>query len=798
MKYISSCFLLLISLSVRSQDAPPSDSLLWFDRPAEYFEESLILGNGQAGASVFGGVELDSIYLNDLTLWSGEPVNANNNPKAYTHVPAIREALANEDYRLADSLQHYLQGKFSESYAPLGTLLLDFGDASAYRDYHRELDVSRAVSTVSYSTGEANFRREYFVSHPDRVLVIRLTSDTPRTINASVGFKSLLPHTFTSDTVTLSVTGYAPYHVEPGYRGDMPDAVQFNPARGTRFATLIRVKQQDGTVTLTDSTVELSGSSEATIYVSLATSFNGFDKDPATEGVDYRALAAEQLDQAHQKAYDALVADHVADYRSFYDRLSLHLGETTAPDLPTPARLQRYGEGKEDQRLEELYFNFGRYLLIASSRTPGVPANLQGIWNPYLRPPWSSNYTININTEENYWLAETGNLSELHLPLLDFIGNLAVTGAVTARTYYGTGGWAAGHNSDIWAMSNPVGDFGKGDPNWANWTMGGTWLATHLWEHYAFTRDTTYLREKAYPLLQGAAEFCLDWMIQDENGEWITSPGTSPENAYRTPEGYVGATLYGGTADLAMIRELLNDVLAAAEVLDVEDEFVARVREVNADLHPYVIGAQGQLQEWYYDWEDVDPQHRHQTHLYGLHPGHQISPLATPALAAAARKTLEIKGDETTGWSKGWRINLWARLRDGDRAHKMYRELLRYVSPTGTTASEGGGTYPNLLDAHPPFQIDGNFGGAAALLELLVQSTPDTLHLLPALPTDWPAGSVKGIRARGGFELDLEWKADELVAATVRSALGGSTTVVYGDRRQAVTLAPGEERVINW
>lgn len=422
MKKILTTLLLSIIISGAFAQSP---TLLWYNKPASFFEETLVLGNGKMGASVFGGVNSDKIFLNDATLWSGEPVNPNMNPEAYKNVPAIREALKNENYKLADELNKKLQGSFSQSYAPLGTMFIDFKHEGTEKNYYRELDISRAVSSVRYEVDGVTFRREYFISHPDKVMVIKLSSTAKGALNFSVKFSSLLKYNVTAGSGLLNINGYAPVHAEPSYRGDMPKAVVFDPAKGTRFTTLVQVRKTDGKVTVSDSTVNVSGGSEAELVVSVATSFNGFDKNPVTEGLDNAAIANEQLKNSVSKSYQQLMDAHLKDYQSFFSRVKLSLGSTTAPNLPTDERLKRYAKGEEDKNLEILYFQYGRYLLISSSRTPGVPANLQGIWNPYIRPPWSSNYTININAQENYWLAGNANLSELHLPLLGLIKNIS-------------------------------------------------------------------------------------------------------------------------------------------------------------------------------------------------------------------------------------------------------------------------------------------------------------------------------------------------------------------------------------
>ena len=515
---------------------------LWYDNPATYFEESLVLGNGMQGATVFGGIGTDKIYLNDLTLWSGEPVNANMNPNAYKNLPDIRKALNEKNYKKAEQLYKKLQGKYSESYAPLGTLFLDMVDDPFITDYYRELDIDNAVAKVKTISNNNVIEREYLVSNPDKIFAIHLTSKKAGALGFTIRFESLLAHNKTINANTFIVNGSAPIKADPNYVGKSKNNVVFDNKKGTKFSAQIKIQSGSGKITQTDSTISLADATEATVYVSMATSFNGFDKNPATNGVNNSALATTQLAQAQQLGWSEIKKRHIKDYQKYFKRVELKINNKELADIPTDQRLKRYAEGAVDPYLETLYFQYGRYLLISSSRTTAVPANLQGLWNPYLQPPWSSNYTMNINAEENYWLAENTNLSEMHQPFLQFIGNLATTGKTTAKTFYNLPGWVAHHNSDIWAMSNPVGNFGNGDPVWANWPMGGAWSSTHLWEHYLYTQDKSFLEQKAYPLMKGAAEFCLAFLVPDSAGRLITSPSTSPENNFKTPSGYIGST----------------------------------------------------------------------------------------------------------------------------------------------------------------------------------------------------------------------------------------------------------------
>ena len=750
---------------------------LWYDAPACHFEESLPIGNGTLGALIYGGDRENVIFLNDITFWTGRPVDQGEDAGASKWIPEIREALFREDYKAADRLQHNVQGHNSEYYQPLATLTmtdLNGGEASAYS---RRLDLDSALCSDTYTRGGVTYTREYFASCPDSLIAMRLTASQPGRLNCAIKLSAQVPHKVKAlGGGQLTMTGHA--------TGD--------PMESVHFCTIVRATSNGGSTRATDSTITITGATEATVYIVNATSFNGARRHPVSEAAPYLERAADRAWHTVNLAYGDFRRRHVADYQALFGRFSLRLGDARLDTTRTTDRLLRdYGSRNEaDRYLETLYAQYGRYLLISCSRTPGVPANLQGLWANKLRSPWRGNYTVNINLEENYWPAEVANLPELAMPLDGFIAALAENGSHVARNYYGiTRGWCSSHNSDLWAMANPVGEK-RESPKWSNWNMGGAWLVGTLYEHYRFSLDTAYLSRTAYPLMKGAAEFCLDWLIENPKkpGELITAPSTSPENEYVTDGGYRGATCYGGTADLAIIRELLANTAAAARTLGTDAAFADSLDSALARLHPYTIGHRGNLQEWYHDWADHDWQHRHQSHLIGLYPGTHIS---DPQLLAACEKSLDIKGSETTGWSTGWRINLWARLHKGERAYQIYRRLLSYVSPTSRSGQKGG-TYPNLFDAHPPFQIDGNFGGTAGVCEMLLQSHAGRIELLPALPVAWDEGEVRGIRARGGFTIDMKWRGGTVTEARISSAKGGTATVAYNGKERKVSLEPGE------
>ena len=780
---------LLCQMAMAQEQAP---MVLQYDKPATYFEESLPIGNGKLGALIYGGSDDNVIYLNDITLWTGKPVDRNLDADAHKWIPAIREALFNEDYKLADSLQLHVQGPNSQHYQPLGTLHIKDLGLGEITKYQRTLNIDSAIVRDSYKRDGKLITREYFASNPDKLIAIRLRGD----INCQIALTAQVPHQVKSSLGQLVMTGHA--------TGD--------PQESTHFCTMISVKT-DGEMAASDSSLTISKAKEAIIYIVNETSFNGFDKHPVKEGANYLEMVTNDMWHTQNMSFDEFYARHMADYKAIYDRVKICLNKEgrNPNDLPgakdrrlTDQLLLDYTNGNDQTPyLEELYFQFGRYLLISASRTKNVPANLQGLWAPQLWSPWRGNYTVNINLEENYWPAFVANMAEMAEPLDGFIAGLAANGKYTAKNYYNiTKGWCSSHNSDIWAMTNPVGEKNE-SPEWSNWNMGGAWLVNTLWERYQFTQDKEYLKNIAYPLMKGAADFCLNWLIESPlvPGELITAPSTSPENEYKTDKGYHGTTCYGGTADLAIIRELFINTIAAGKVLGLKNK---EMEQALARLHPYTIGHMGDLNEWYYDWDDWDFQHRHQSHLIGLFPGNHITNQAD--LLNACERSLEIKGDKTTGWSTGWRINLWARLHKPEQAYHIYQKLLTPIAPRGSKGAnwkawhKGGGTYPNLFDAHPPFQIDGNFGGTAGVCEMLMQSTlkdgKATIELLPASPKQWKEGHVSGLCARGGYEVSFEWKDGTVRDCSIKAKKAGTITLLYNGQQKTVKFKAGQTQNI--
>lgn len=743
---------------------------LWYNAPATVWEEALPIGNGRIGAMVYGNPLQEVYQLNEESIWSGYPQDWNN-PKAANALPQVREAVDRGDYAKASELwKANAQGPYTARYLPMANLMLDQLTRGEARNLYRELNISNALSTVTYEADGVKYRRTSFISYPDQVMVIKIAADRPQAVSLHIRLNSLLRYTVqTKGEKTLILNGKAPAYV--ANRDYDPHQVVYDDKRGTQFKVQVELLPDGGHCEANDSALTVRNANEVVLLLSAVTDFGN------------KKMTLKKC----KRPYQELLQRHTDDHQQLFNRLQLSLGTENLQKeaLPTNERLKSFEQDLTDNGLTELYYQYGRYLLIASSRPGGLPANLQGIWNRHVQPPWGSNYTTNINTEMNYWPAEITNLPECFLPLSDFIGRLAVNGAQTAKVNYGINrGWLAHHNSDVWAQTAPTGGYDsdpKGAPRWSCWPMAGVWLCQHLWEHYAFGGDKKYLSKTAYPLMKGAAEFLLQWLQKDpETGYWITNPSTSPENRFRyiDKEGKKqnGEISRSSGMDLGLAWDLLTNCIEASTVLDTDKAFRQQCMDVRANLQPFRIGSKGQLLEWDKEFEETDPNHRHVSHLFALHPGRQIIPEQQPELAAACQRTLEIRGDGGTGWAMAWKINFWARLRDGNHAFGMLKNGLRYVDATQVSV-RGGGTYANLFDAHPPFQIDGNFGGTAGITEMLLQSHAGYIHLLPALPDNWQSGSIKGVRARGGFTIDMEWKESRITRLSVTSHSGGTCRI---------------------
>lgn len=744
-------------LAASAAAGPAPRKRLWYRQPAAVWTEALPVGNGRLGAMVFGGAAVETLQLNEDTLWTGGPYDPTN-PQAHDALPEVRRLIAADRFAEAETLANArLMGtpKTQMAYQSVGDLNLTLGGegAGAASEYERELDLDRAVATTRFTVNGVRYRREVFASAPDQVIAVRMSADRP--FDLSVALQSDQPELKRSASGTsLLMTGH--------------NAERAGIEGALRFAARARVVAEGGVVRAEAARLQVRGARSATILLAMATSYRRFDDvggDP-----ERRTLAT--LEQATGQPFERLHAKAVADHQALFRRVQLDLGQGPGAISPTDLRI-RANQAQDDPGLAALYFDYGRYLLIASSRPGSQPANLQGIWNDSNTPAWESKYTVNINTEMNYWPAQVAALPECVEPLIAMVRDLSITGEKVARTMYGARGWVCHHNTDLWRAAAPI-----DGAQWGLWPTGGAWLCTHLWEHYDYSRDVGFLRQ-AYPLMKGAALFFLDTLQRDPtSGRLVTSPSLSPETVHP-----LGASICAGPAmDQQILRDLFDQVARAAAILGEDQAFAATVRAARAQLAPDRVGAGGQLQEWQRDWDAdaPEPNHRHVSHLYGLFPSDQIDVDRAPALAEAARRSLVARGDESTGWATAWRANLWARLRDGEHAHHILTFLL---GPERT--------YPNMFDAHPPFQIDGNFGGTRAIAEMLMQSREDELLLLPALPRAWPTGSVSGLRARGACTVDLRWRGGTLEEAVIVGRLSGRRRVRLGSREVEVALKPG-------
>ncbi len=763
-----------------------------FYKPAAHWVEALPLGNGRIGAMVFGRTDEELISLNEDTLWSGYPHDWNENGR-YVYVEEAKKLVMENKFSEAQKiLEQNVCGKFTQAYMPMGDIAVKLGH-NDYENYVRSLDLNTAVSSAEYTCGGVKYKRESFVSAPAQAFIMRFEADKPNSLSMEISFNCQLK--FSAEVIenSIEIEAQCPSNAEPSYVSCEKHLTYSDKKeeKGIRYCSIVKAVNEGETVLGKDGKVVVENATAVTLFMTVRSNFAGFDKHPEFAQKPYIEPCREDMRKVSKRAYSELKAEHIADYKKYYDRFDFSLGEDEFADVSMYDRLRNFAQTRQDKNLPVYLLQFGRYLIISSSRPGTTATNLQGIWNNDVTPPWSSNYTININTEMNYWPVFMCNLAEFNEPMISLIKEMSIAGKETAKEYYNAPGFVSHHNTDIWRLSNPVGNRGQGCAVWAFWQMSSGWLCEHLFEQYEFTLDKEFLKNTAYPIMKEAAKFYLSGLTEDSDGTLIYALTTSPENAfiYNGEYDYVAKTT---TMTMSIIKELFSNCVKACDIIGSDDEFKSKLEEILPKLSPFKVGSDGRLLEWSEEYTEADKYHRHISHLYGLHPARLITPDKTPELAQACKKVLETKGLTGTGWSLGWKVNQWARLLDGNTALKLLKQQLTFIDPNLEIDWTAGGSYPNLFDAHPPFQIDGNFGVAAGICEMLMQSYDNVVMLLPALPDEWDSGEVSGICAKNGVTADLKWENGALTYAKLSFKFDAQLEIKYSGTSKKVSAKAGD------